>query len=171
MTRKTRAQRQRQRQRAAGETPASPPAASANGRRREKATTDPLVLYRGLAAPRTAMRLVLVAGLVLYIAAQVVTLYRPKAVDVASSLALPGMVAILLFLGSGFIRHQRALFRIRRDHPGAWPTSMRFAMSTLPIPLGFGGPPADSRERALRRLTMVLLLTFAVTAILTSSRH
>jgi hypothetical protein len=176
MSRKTRSQRQRQRQRAAGDTAAPPPTpatppASASRRAAPKSAGDPLVLYRSLAVPGLAMRLVLVVGLVLYVAAQVVTLERPKAVDAASSLALAGMVGILLFLGSGFVRHQRALFRIRRDHPGAWPTSIRFALSTLPIPLGFGGRPADSRERTLRRLTLFLLLAFAVTALLSSSRH
>ena len=173
MTRKTRAQRQRQRQRSAGDAPAPAAAspASAEQRRSGKAAADPLALYRGLAVPSLRMRLVLVGGLVLYVAAQVVTLESPKSVDAASSLALAGMFGILLFLGSGFVRHQRALFRIRRDHPGAWPTSVRFAMSTLPIPLGFGGRPADSRERNLRRLTLFLLLAFAITALLGSSRH
>lgn len=130
-----------------------------------------MAYYRGLATPSLGMRLVLVAGLLFYIAAQLVALNSSKQLDIASDLALAGMAGILLFLGSGFVRHQRALFRIRRENPGAWQPTMRFAMSSLPIPLGFGGRPADSRERAIRWLTLVLLLVFAITAIAGSSKR
>jgi len=133
--------------------------------------TDPLAYYRGLAAPSMRMRLVLVGGLIAYIIAQLIALSSSKNLSAASDFAVVGMVGILLFLGSGFVRHQRALFRIRRENPSAWNTSMRFALSTLPIPLGFGGRPADSRERAIRWVTLLLLLAFAVTAIAGSSRH
>jgi hypothetical protein len=133
--------------------------------------TDPLAYYRGLAAPSMRMRLVLVGGLIAYIIAQLVALSSSKNLSVASDFAVVGMVGILLFLGSGFVRHQRALFRIRRENPSAWNTSMRYALSTLPIPLGFGGRPADSRERAIRWVTLLLLLAFAVTAIAGSSHH
>lgn len=139
--------------------------------RRAKEAFDPMVVYRDLAAPPLWMRFVIIAGLALSTAAQIVAISSAKAVDTASGLALAGMLAILLFLGGGFVRHQRALFRIRREHPGAWPASIRFAMATLPIPLGFGGPPADNRERRLRRLTLLLLLVFAITAIAGSSHR
>ena len=162
MSRRTRAQRQR-----AG-TPR--PAPAPRGREKSPAF-DPMVPYRSLATPPLWMRSVLIAGLGLSIAAQIVAISSAKAVDTASGLALGGMLAILLFLGGGFIRHQRALFRIRREHPGAWPASIRFALATMPIPLGFGGRPADDRERRLRRLTLLLLLVFAITAIAGSSHH
>ena len=148
----------------------SPPDASAR-RSAKVASTDPLELYRSLASPSMRMRWILITGLLLYIAADLVSIIDTKSLTTASDLALIGMIAILLFLGSGFIRHQRALFRIRRENPDAWQSSMRFAMSTLPIPLGFGGRPADSRERTMRRLTLLLLLCFAVAAIASSAHH
>lgn len=132
-----------------------------------------MAFYRRLAAPSFAMRLVLVAGLVFSIAGQLIALptHSKSQLDVASDFALVGMVGILVFLGSGFVRHQRALFRIRRENPGAWQPTMRFAMSSLPIPLGFGGRPADPRERAVRWLTLVLLLAFAITALAGSAKR
>lgn len=139
---------------------------------REKTIADPIAFYRSLAAPSTGMRLVLIAGLTAYVIAQLVALgSSSKNLNTASSFALAGMAGILVFLGSGFVRHQRALFRIRRENPDAWNASFRFAMSTLPIPLGFGGRPADARERLLRRITLLLLLAFAVTAIVSSSKR
>lgn len=132
---------------------------------------DPLAYYRSLAAPSFGMRLVLVVGLACYVAAQLVALVSSKALSTASGFALVGMVGILAFLGSGFVRHQRAIFRIRRESPEAWRSSMGFAMSTLPIPLGFGGRPADSRERLMRWLTLALLLAFAGASLAGSSRR
>lgn len=138
----------------------------------KKTITDPIAFYRSLAAPSTPMRMVLIAGLTAYVIAQLVALSSSsKNLNTASSFALAGMAGILVFLGSGFVRHQRALFRIRRENPEAWNASFRFAMSTLPIPLGFGGRPADARERLLRRITLLLLLAFAVTAIVSSSKR
>jgi hypothetical protein len=153
MSRKSRAQQRHRPQRQT----ASAPARTAKTR----PAFDALAYYRSLAAPSFGMRLVLVIGLVCYVAAQLVALSSSKALSTASGLALVGMVGILLFLGGGFVRHQRAIFRIRRESPEAWQSSMRFAVSTLPIPLGFGGRPADSRERLMRWLTLALLLAFA----------
>ncbi len=178
MSRKSRSQHQRQQQRHRART--SPAHRGANGTPDAPATrrtgtgrqpADALAYYRSLAAPSLRMRLVLVAGLCLYIAAQVTSLAAPKALTAAGDLAVLGMIGILVFLGSGFLRHQRALYRIRRENPDAWQNSMRFALSTLPVPLGFGGRPADSRERAIRLLTLALLLTFALTAIASSSKR
>ena len=168
MSRKTRAQRSRSRPQSQT-TPQQQTTRAA--RKADVEAEDPMAFYRSLAAPSLGMRLVLVAGLLFYIAAQLVALSSSKQLDVASDLALAGMVGILLFLGGGFVRHQRALFRIRRENPGAWQPTMRFAMSSLPIPLGFGGRPADSRERAIRWLTLVLLLVFALTAIAGSAKR
>lgn len=169
MSRKSRTQRQRAAaRRAAGSNgaPTPPPAREKRG-----GSVDILAVYRSLASPSLVMRGLLMLGLALYIAADSVSIASRKATDVAASLAFIGLIAIMVFLGSGFVRHQRALFRIRRDHPGAWPNSMRFAMSTLPIPLGFGGPPPDARVRTLRRITLFLLLAFAAVAVASSSHR
>jgi len=173
MSRKSRTQRQRAAARRASAADGAPtPATRSTPAAREKrGDVDPLELYRSMAAPSPVMRGLLMLGLVLYIAADSVSLADSKAVNAAASLSLFGLLAIMVFLGSGFVRHQRALFRIRREHPGAWPSSMGFAMSTLPIPLGFGGKPADSRERSLRRITMFLLLAFAVAAVANSTHR
>jgi len=175
MSRKSRTQRQRSaaRRNAASDGAPTQRAAAPKTTAREKrgGGVDAIELYRSMAAPSVFMRCLLMVGLVLYIAADTATIASTKSTDTAAGLALFGLVAIMVFLGAGFVRHQRALFRIRRDHPGAWPTSMRFAMSTLPIPLGFGGAPADARERNLRRITLLLLLAFAVAAVASSSHR
>ena len=171
MSRKSRAQQQR-RSRTQRQTGAPTPARSATPRSAtQRAASDPLATYRSLAAPSFGMRLILVVGLVCYVAAQVVALSSSKALSTASGFALVGMVGILVFLGGGFVRHQRAIFRIRRENPEQWHSSVRFAVSTLPIPLGFGGRPADSRERFMRWLTLALLLAFAGASLAGSGRH
>jgi hypothetical protein len=161
MSRKSRSQQRR------ASTAPRPPATT----RPKRTPGDPLAFYRSIAAPSMRMRMVLVVGLIAYIVAWAVTLSLGKDTDASSGFALVGMAGILVFLGSGFVRHQRALFRIRRENPDAWQSSVRFAMSTLPIPLGFGGRPADNRERAIRWLTLALLLVFAVTSIAGNSRR
>lgn len=182
MTRKTRSQRHRAAARRAsgasggsaasnGQSQVQSQSPSRAGAKRGASAGDPLAFYRSLAAPSMRMRLVLVAGLACYTAAQAVALANAKSVAVAGDLALLGMVGILVFLGSGFVRHQRALFRIRREAPEAWQNSMRFALSTMPIPLGFGGRPSSPRERAVRWLTLLLLLAFALTAIAGGSKR
>lgn len=167
MSRKTRTQRQRA-ARTRGDAAAAPsehdttPSPHA---RAGKEPVDPMAVYRGLAAPSMRMRWILVAGLALFTAAQVTALAAGHAVAVAGDFAFLGLLCILVFLGGGFVRHQRALFRIRRDSPEAWRPTMGFAVASLAVPLGFSGRPADARERGVRTLTLVLLLAFAVTAV------
>jgi hypothetical protein len=161
MSRKTRSQRQRtSRPRAA-----VPPAVKKG---KQAAVVDPLAVYRGMAAPSMVMRWILVVGLALFTAAQVTALAAGKPVALAGDFAFAGLLCILVFLGRGFIRHQRALYRIRRDNPGAWQPTMRFAIASLAVPLGFSGPPTDRRERGVRLLTLALLFAFAVTAVAAS---
>ena len=156
-----------QRQRAARERRQDAPAQNGNqpARRSSRSSGDGMAVYRSLASPGTGLRLVLIAGLSLYTAAQLVALASTKTNNTAAALAVGGTLCITLFLGSGFIRHYRALYRIRRDDPGAWQPTMRFAIASLAVPLGFGGKPADSRERLLRGLTLLLLLAFAISVI------
>jgi hypothetical protein len=42
---------------------------------------------------------------------------------------------------------------------------MSFALASLAVPLGFSGPAGSPRDRMLRRLTLVLVLAYAVTTI------
>jgi len=130
-----------------------------------------MAVYRSLASPSLRVRWILVLGLALFTAAQVTASVAPKATDPPAALALLGVICISLFLGSGFIRHYRALFRIRRDSPEAWQPTMRFAFASLAVPLGFGAPPADAAERRVRRVTMLMLLAFALSAIVGSQRR
>jgi len=163
MSRKSRSQRPR----GAGASSSSRPASAAAKARAEQrgAAADPMAVYRGLASPSLRMRWVLALGLALFTSAQLVSIADAKAVNIPADLALGGVICISVFLGSGFIRHYKALYHIRRDAPDAWQPTMRFAFASLAVPLGFGGPPADGRERTVRRVTLLLLLAFAITAI------
>jgi hypothetical protein len=166
MSRKSRSQRQRSARRSAERDDAAvQPSTSARTRVGRSNDADPMAVYRGLAAPSLRMRWILVGGLACFTAAQVIALAEGRSVAVAGDLAFLGLLCILVFLGGGFIRHQRALYRIRRDSPEAWQPTMRFAFASLAVPLGFSGPPADRRERNVRSLTLLLLLAFAVTAV------
>jgi hypothetical protein len=175
MSRKARSQRQRAPQRQGGDGrgrgPSSPSPSPSRAAGRARREADPMAVYRGLASPSPRVRWILVLGLLLFTAAQLVSVYASKALDAQQALAVAGVVCISVFLGSGFIRHYRALYRIRRDSPDAWQPTMRFAVASLAVPLGFGGPPADAGERRLRRVTLVALLVFAASAILGSSHH
>jgi hypothetical protein len=68
------------------------------------------------------------------------------------------------------LRHYRAIYRIRRDDPGAWQPTMSFAFASLAVPLGFSGPAASPRDRLLRRVTLLLVLVYALTTIVALNR-
>jgi len=172
MSRKPRSQRQRAARARRDDAGAAPPrdtaSTPARTSRSAKAAADPMAVYRGLASPSLRMRWILVLGLALFTAAQLVSLGDAKAVTTAADLAVAGVVCISVFLGSGFIRHYRALYRIRRDSPDAWQPTMRFAFASLSVPLGFGAPPTDRRERTVRWVTLLLLLAFGISAVAAS---
>src|SRR5207302_6258948 len=76
-----------------------------------------------------------------------------------------GALCVLVFIGAGMLRHYRALYRIRREDPGAWQPTMSFAFASLAVPLGFSGPALTPRDRLLRRVTLLLVLAYAVTTV------
>jgi hypothetical protein len=173
MSRKPRSQRQRA-ARARREDGGAPqrPAASVPSRsgRSTKSGADSMAVYRGLASPSLRVRWILVVGLLLFTAAQLLSAADPKSVNAQQALAIAGVLCITVFLGSGFVRHYRALYRIRRDSPEAWQPTMSFAFASLAVPLGFGGRPADASERLARRVTLIALLAFGLSAV-AGSRH
>jgi hypothetical protein len=125
-----------------------------------------MTVYRGLASPPLGIRWTLVLGLALFTVAQITSALSPRSVNAPQAMAAAGVLCVTVFLGSGFIRHYRALYRIRRDSPGAWQPTMGFALASLAVPLGFGGGAANARERLVRRVTLLMLVAFAASAIL-----
>jgi hypothetical protein len=128
-----------------------------------------MALYRSLASPGVPARLLLIAGLLLLTISQgfATPSSTPSALAI---LGLIGGLCVLLFVIAGMMRHYRALFRIRREEPTAWQPTLSFAMASLAVPLGFSGPAGSPRDRMLRRITLVLVLAYALTAIIAIGR-
>jgi len=166
--RKTRSQRHRAavaRARAEAGTPERvEPAPS----KRARGAVDVMAGYRELASPGLIVRFVLIGGLVLLSISQGLTSKNPPAAVQAAGVL--GGLCVLFFVGTGMVRHYRALYRIRRDQPGAWQPTMSFAFASLAVPLGFSGPAASPRDRTLRRVTFVLVLIYLATALIALSR-
>ena len=167
MSRRTRPQRQR----SARERSAQPRAQRAVTTPPKKAErVDGMAHYRALASPGLVSRLVLVAGLLALSISQGLA-PRSNPPVALQTLGLVGGACILYFVASGMLRHYRALYRIRREEPGSWQPTMSFALASLAVPLGFSGPASSPRDRALRRLTLLLVLAYAVTAIIAVNRR
>jgi hypothetical protein len=164
--RKSRSQRQRTPRPDSGVQPAS---ASSRGGGRQPDPEDRMALYRSLASPGVPARLLLIAGLLLLTISQgfATPSSTPSALAI---LGLIGGLCVLLFVIAGMMRHYRALFRIRREEPTAWQPTLSFAMASLAVPLGFSGPAGSPRDRMLRRITLVLVLAYALTAIIAIGR-
>ncbi|HXA27528.1 MAG TPA: hypothetical protein VN193_02170 [Candidatus Angelobacter sp.] len=163
MSRRTRTQRQRAASPRAQRAVTTPP-------RQERSAADRMQVYRELASPGLISRLVLMVGLVLLSLAQGLS---PRS-GAPAALAVSGVVGglcVLGFVGAGMLRHYRALYRIRREDPGAWQPTMSFALASLAVPLGFSGPAASPRDRLLRRLTLLLVLAYAVTTIIALNKQ
>ncbi len=169
MSRKTRSQRQRaQRQRTA--QPAAQRAVTTPPRR-QKGPGDRMAAYRALAAPGTAMRVVFIAGLLLAsLSSLFVASVRnpPRFWQVAGVI---GAVCIVGFVALGLSRHMRAIYRIRREDPGAWQPTMGFAFASLAVPLGLSGAAQSRRDRVLRALTMLMILFYAVSAVVAGGKR
>jgi hypothetical protein len=167
MSRRTRSQRQRP----ARERSSTPRAQRAvtTPPKKERTVADRMALYRSLASPGVPARLVLIAGLILVSISEGAGTSRtlPVALQVLGSL---GGLCILFFVGAGMLRHYRAIYRIRREDPAAWQPTMSFALASLAVPLGFSGPASTPRDRLLRRVTLVLVLVYAVTTIVALNR-
>lgn len=169
MSRRSRSQRQR----SARQRTAAPQAQRAvtTPPRRQKGPADRMALYRVLASPGTPMRLVFIAGLLLLSLSQIAVASPsnpPRAWQVAG---LIGAACILAFVTAGMMRHFRAIYRIRRDEPGAWQTSMGFAFASLGVPLGLSGPVQSPRDRLLRTVTIVLVVLYVIGAVLSANRQ
>jgi hypothetical protein len=163
---RTRAQRQRDRARSsphAQRAVTTPP-------RRERSTADGMAVYRELASPGLISRLVLMVGLLLLAIAQGLG-SRTNPPPALQAAGVVGGLCVLAFVALGMLRHYRALYRIRRDDPGAWQPTMSFALASLAVPLGFSGPAGSPRDRTLRRLTLVLVLAYAVTTIVALNKQ
>jgi hypothetical protein len=167
MSRRSRSQRQR----AARERSSTPAAqrAMTTPPKTQPTVADRMALYRSLASPGVPARLVLIAGLILVSLAQGLASSRTAPVALQAVGAVGGL-AILVFVGAGMLRHYRAIYRIRRDDPGAWQPTMSFAFASLAVPLGFSGPAASPRDRLLRRVTLLLVLVYALTTIVALNR-
>jgi hypothetical protein len=168
MSRRTRSQRQRPaRERSA--TPRAQRAVTTPPRTRERALADRMATYRSLASPGTRSRLILIVGLVLVSISEAagVSKSTPLALQVLGAI---GGFCILAFVAGGMMRHYRAIYRIRRDDPGAWQPTMGFALASLAVPLGFSGAAASPREKLLRRVTLLLVLVYAATTIVALNR-
>jgi Ca2+/H+ antiporter len=129
-----------------------------------------MALYRSLASPGVPARLLLIVGLLLLTISQALATPSATASPVAV-LGLIGGLCVLLFVIAGMLRHYRALFRIRREEPTAWQPTLSFALASLAVPLGFSGPAGSPRDRLLRRITLVLVLAYAVTTIIALGRR
>lgn len=167
MSRRTRSQRQR----AARERSSTPRAQRAvtTPPKKERSLADRMAVYRSLASPGVPARVVLIIGLVL------VSISEGAGASKSTPLALQALGAlggfcVLFFVGAGMLRHYRAIYRIRRDDPGAWQPTMSFALASLAVPLGFSGVARTPQERWLRRVTLLLVLLYAVTTIVALNR-
>lgn len=170
MSRRTRSA---QRQRAARQRNATPQAQRAvtTPPRRQKGPGDRMALYRSLASPGVVARLVFIAGLLLASLSQAADTTPKNPPPVWQVTGLLGTVCVLAFVASGMVRHFRAIYRIRRDEPEAWQPTMGFAFASLAVPLGFSGTPASATERLLRRLTLLLVLLYAISTIVFLNRQ
>jgi len=162
-----------QRQRAARQRAASPPAQRAvtTPPRRQRGPGDRMALYRSLASPGVVARVVFIAGLLLISLSQV-AVAAPKNPPLAWQVCgVAGAACVLGFIAAGMLRHFRAIYRIRRDEPGAWQPTMGFALASLAVPLGLSGAVESSRERLLRNLTLLLVLFYAASTIVALNRR
>jgi hypothetical protein len=168
MSRKTRSQRQR----ASRERSSTPRAQRAvtTPPRRERSTADRMAVYRELASPGLISRLMLMAGLVLLSVSQGFAAKTNPAPALAAA-GVAGALCVLVFIGAGMLRHYRAIYRIRREDPGAWQPTMSFAFASLAVPLGFSGPAGSWRDRLLRRITLLLVLVYALSTIVALNKH
>jgi hypothetical protein len=165
MSRRTRSQRQR----AARERTGTAPQRSVVTPKKARTTEDRMATYRQFASPGLGARLLLIVGLVLLSLSQgLMPRTNPPAALQAAGVA--GGFCVLTFVGLGMWRHYRALFRIRRDDPGAWQPTFSFALASLAVPLGFSGPAGSARDRLLRRVTLLLVLVYAFTTIIALNR-
>ena len=129
-----------------------------------------MAVYRRLASPGLVMRLLLIVALALLSLSQGLMPAKNPVVAFQVMGAVGGFL-VLFFVGAGMLRHYRALYRIRRDDPGAWQPTLSFAFASLAVPLGFSGPAGSPRDRLLRRITLVLVLIYAATTILATGRR
>ena len=166
MSRRTRPQRQR----AARErgTPRAQRTVTASPKK-ERSVADRMAVYRDLASPGLISRLVLIVGLALLSVSQGLS-PRTNASAALQVSGVAGGLCVLGFVAVGMLRHYRALYRIRRDDPGAWQPTMSFALASLAVPLGFSGPAGTPRDRLLRRVTLLLVLAYALTTVIALSR-
>jgi hypothetical protein len=164
MSRRTRPQRQqRQRTVRAQRAVTTPP------KTEPRTAADRMAVYRELASPGLISRVVLMVGLVLLSIAQALSPRTNASVALQVS-GVVGGLCVLVFVGAGMLRHYRALYRIRRDDPGAWQPTMSFALASLAVPLGFSGPAGSPRDRLLRRITLLLVLVYALSTIVALNR-
>jgi hypothetical protein len=138
--------------------------------RKGHSSADRMAVYRELASPGLISRLLLMAGLVLLSIAQGSS-SRTSAPVALQAAGVAGALCVLVFIAAGMLRHYRALYRIRREDPGAWQPTMGFAFASLAVPLGFSGPAGSPRDRLLRRLTLLLVLAYAITTIVALNRQ
>lgn len=139
--------------------------------RKQRGPGDRMAVYRSLAAPGVAARVVFIAGLLLISLSQVAVASPKNPPPVWQVCGLVGAVCVLVFIALGMLRHFRAIYRIRRDDPGAWQPTMGFAFSSLAIPLGLSSVVQSSRERLLRNLTLLLVLFYAASTIVALNRQ
>jgi hypothetical protein len=167
--RKTRSQRQRTaRQRAA--TPEAQRAVTTPPRK-QRGPGDRMALYRSLASPGVVARVVFIVGLLLISLSQV-AVTSPKNPPLPLQVSgVAGAVCVLGFIAAGMRRHFRAIYRIRRDDPGAWQPTMGFAFASLAVPLGLSGAVESARERLLRNLTLLLVLLYLVSTVVALNRQ
>jgi hypothetical protein len=167
MSRRTRPQRQR----AARErsTPRAQRAVTTPPKTATRSAADRMAVYRELASPGLISRVLLMVGLVLLSIAQALSPRTNASVALQVS-GVVGGLCVLVFVGAGMLRHYRAIYRIRRDDPGAWQPTMSFALASLAVPLGFSGPAGSPRDRLLRRITLLLVLVYALTTIVALNR-
>jgi hypothetical protein len=174
MTKKTRSQRQRAaRERgdagAPGGPGSAPRAASPAAAKKQRTVEDRMAGYRSLASPPLGWRLVMMLGLLLLsLSEALMPSTNPSAALQAAGVV--GGLCVVVFVGAGMLRHYRAIYRIRRDDPGAWQPTFSFAMASLAVPLGFSGPALSPRDRLLRRITLLLVLAYAVATIMALNR-
>lgn len=169
MSRRTRTQRQR----AARQRAASPSVQRAvtTPPRKQRGPGDRMALYRSLASPGVVARVVFIVGLLLISLSQVAVTAPKNPALVWQVCGVVGAVCVLGFIATGMLRHFRAIYRIRRDDPGAWQPTMGFAFASLAIPLGLSGVVESSRERLLRNLTLLLVLFYAASTIVALNRR
>jgi len=129
-----------------------------------KPSRSALDLYREAAGYGRTLRLGLLAGLLLFCVVDGQRLAGHRADD---SLSAIGLGLVTAFFAVTVVKHWRAQFRVRREHPQAWKPSVRLLRGMLGAPFGAGDPRATAYDRAVIGLlaaTAVALLVLSLAA-------